>query len=160
LLASQRKPAYDPYVEWVFLVLALSAGLVELHTGTFYLAAIAAVSFITFVLGFFLPDETLFLLFVALCFASLVLVWRLRKRLARGKGLRDLDAGEEVMITAIAPGGNHVVVAYRGARWDAVMDDGSHPEIGGIARIVRKNGNVLHLASLTPVKREPAQEIS
>ncbi len=29
-------------MQWVFLVLALGAALVELHTGTFYLAAAAA----------------------------------------------------------------------------------------------------------------------
>ncbi len=140
---------YDIKVNWMFLVLALWVGLVELHTGTFYLAAVAAVALLTFVLGFFVPDEALLLIFLALCFASLVLVWVLRRRLFQKKGLSDLDAGREVTITAIAPGHNRVIVAYRGARWDAVIDDDSRPEIGGIAQIVRKNGNVLHLSSQT-----------
>jgi hypothetical protein len=64
---------YDIKVNWMFLVLALWVGLVELHTGTFYLAAVAAVALLTFVLGFFVPDEALLLIFLALCFASLVL---------------------------------------------------------------------------------------
>ena len=146
-------------MNWVFLVLGLWVGLVELHTGTFYLAAVAAVALLTFVLGFFVPEEASLLIFLALCVASLVTVWVLRRRLFRKKELSDLDAGREVTITAIAPGHNRVVVAYRGTRWDAVIDDDTRPEIGGIAQIVRKTGNVLHLASQTSRKHRSAQEV-
>ena len=143
-MAGGRGTAYAAPMQWVFLVLALWAALVELHTGTFYLAAIAAVALLTVVLGFWIHPELLLSVFVAGCVAALVLVWAYRRHLPRGRGLPDLDAGQEVTVTAIA--GERLVVTYRGARWDAVMDEGPPPPVGATARIARRTGNILHLA--------------
>ncbi len=148
-------------MQGAFLVLALGAALVELHTGTFYLAAIAAIALLVFVLGFFVPESTLLPLFVAGCFAGLALVWIWRRRLPHGRGLPDLDTGQDVTIAAIVPHENRLIVTYRGTRWDAVMEGGAPPAIGSVARIVRKSGSVLHLA-IAPDAAGPApqQEIS
>lgn len=160
-MAADSQPAYAPPMQWVFLVLALWAALVELHTGTFYLAAIAAVALITVVLGFWVHPELLLFVFVTGCVAALALVWIYRRQLPRGRGLPDLDAGQDVTVISIAPGGTRLVVTYRGTRWDAVMDDGPPPAVGEVARITRKTGNVLHLAAPSgPAQRHPAQETS
>jgi membrane protein implicated in regulation of membrane protease activity len=39
-------------MQWVFLILALSAALAELHTGTFYLTGVAVAALLTTLLGF------------------------------------------------------------------------------------------------------------
>ena len=134
-------------MQWAFLILALWAALVELHTGTFYLAAVATVALLTFVLGFWVRDDLLLMVFIAGCVGALGLIWVWRRNLPRGRGLPDLDAGQEVTVTAVTPGENRLVVTYRGTRWDAVMDAGPPPPIGAPARITRKTGSLLHLAA-------------
>ena len=161
-MAAGGQAAYAPlmqWVQWVFLVLALWAALVELHTGTFYLAAVAAVGLLTVVLGFWVHPELLLFVFVAGCVATLAFVWTYRRRLPRGRGLPDLDAGQEVIVASVAHGEKRLVVTYRGTRWDAVMEDGPPPAVGEVARITRKTGNTLHLAAPSgAVPRPSAQE--
>jgi membrane protein implicated in regulation of membrane protease activity len=134
-------------MQWVFLVLALGAALVELQTGTFYLAGVAAVALVTFALGFWVHEELLLFVFTIGCAGALTLVWINRRRLPRGLGLPDLDAGKEVQVAAIGPGEGRLVVTYRGTRWDAVLDEGSPPALGDILCISRKTGSVLHLVA-------------
>lgn len=137
-------------MQWVFLALALWAALVELHTGTFYLAALAAVAFVTFVLGFWVREELLLFLFVAGCILAPTMVWLWRRYRPRDQGLPDLDIGQEVTIAAVRPHDKRCVVTYRGTRWDAVMEDGSAPPAPGTdAYVVRKTGSLLHLAVRT-----------
>lgn len=135
-------------MQWAFLILALLAGLSELHTGTFYLAAIAAVAFVTFLLGFVLPDEALLMTFLGGLVVAVGLVWFIRRRFARRTGLRDLDLGQPVRVDAVEPATGRLVVHYRGTRWDAEMAAGAAPAPGGMARIVGHNGNRLRLAPL------------
>ncbi len=161
-MAAARAPAYAAlmqWVQWIFLVLALWAALVELHTGTIYLAAIAVVALATFVLGFWVHPDLLVFVFIAGCIAALVAVWAYRRRLPHGRGLADFDAGGQVIVVSVAPGERRLVVSYRGTRWDAVMDKGPLPAAGEVAVITRKTGNVLHLAPPpdAPAPR-PAQE--
>ncbi|MDE2580668.1 MAG: hypothetical protein KGL52_03465 [Rhodospirillales bacterium] len=147
-MAGERQMAYASpmqWVQWVFLVLALWAALVELHTGTFYLAAIAAVALLTVVLGFWVHPELLLSVFAAGCVGAMALVWIMRRRLPRGRGLADLDAGEEVTVVSVSAGGRRVVVSYRGTRWDAVIDKGPPLAVGDVAVIARKDGSLLHL---------------
>ena len=54
-------------MQWVFLVLALLAALAELHTGTFYLAGVAAAALLTALIGFWIPGDLLIVVFVVLC---------------------------------------------------------------------------------------------
>ena len=133
-------------MQWAFLILALLAGLSELHTGTFYLAAISAVAFLTFLLGFVLPEEALLLTFLGGLVVAVGLVWLIRRRSARRPGLRDLDLGQPVRVDTVEPATGRLVVQYRGTRWEAEMAAGAAPAPGAMARIVGRKGNHLRLA--------------
>ncbi|MDR3538754.1 MAG: NfeD family protein [Acetobacteraceae bacterium] len=145
-------------MQWVFLVLALSAALAELHTGTFYLAAVAAVSLATWVLGFWLPEEPLIFVFVGGCVVAVALVWFYHRHLPHGRVLADFDTGQEATVAAVLPGGR-LTVTYRGTRWDAVLDGGPPPPVGTVLRITRKTGSVLHVAARS-VPHRSVQETS
>jgi membrane protein implicated in regulation of membrane protease activity len=134
-------------MQWAFLVLAVVAALIELHTGTFYLAAVATAALLTTVIGFWIRDDLLILVFLVLCaiLIGAIVVWR-RAR-TQSNALADFDIGQSVTIRSVAQRGNHLVVTYRGANWDAVMDDGSARAPGDIAVIKRKTDKLLHLAS-------------
>lgn len=132
-------------MQWVFLVLALLAALAELHTGTFYLAGAAAAAFITALMGFWLRGDLLIFVFVVLCAILTGAVMLSRRHQAR-KGLADFDIGQTVTIGEVLSPGNRLTVSYRGANWQAIMDDGSVPVSGSTAIIKRKTDNLLHLA--------------
>ena len=154
-------------MQWVFLVLALVSALVELQTGTFYLAAVAAVALVTYLLGFRVDAEILIFVFIGGCLVAAALVWFWHRRtsgrhaasggsgLSDPNALGDFDAGQPVIVAAATPG-ERLVVTYRGTRWDAVLDDLQDPEpvpaIGGVLWIRRKQGSVLHLARHPPVQ--------
>ncbi len=153
-MAPGAASAYSAPMQWVFLILALWAALVELHSGTFYLAAVAAVAFVTFALGFVLPEEVLLLTFLGGLLAALVLVWATRRHAARRVSLPDLDLDQEVRIDAAIPGSPRLIVTYRGARWEAEMATGPAPPPGAFARIAGRHGNLLRLAPIPPVSPE------
>jgi membrane protein implicated in regulation of membrane protease activity len=133
-------------MQWVFLVLGLLAALVELHAGTFYLAAVAAAAFLTALTAFWIGDDLLILVFVALCAILVPAIMLYRRRRARGASLADFDIGQTVTIRGVSPQGNHLTISYRGTIWEAVMEDGSIPAPGATAVIVRKTDKLLHLA--------------
>ena len=84
--------------------------------------------------------------FVVLCTVltgAVMLSWRHQ---TRTKGLADLDIGQTVTIGEAPPPGNHLTVSYRGANWQAIMEDGSVPVPGSTAIIKRKTDKLLHLA--------------
>ena len=132
-------------MQWFFLVLALLAALVELHTGTFYLAGVAAAALLTTVIGFWLRDDLLIVVFLVLCAALMAAVMRSRRKWARSKTLADFDVGQIVSVQGVSPQGNHLLVHYRGTIWEAVMDDGSVLAPGDTAIIARKTDKLLHL---------------
>ena len=140
-------------MEWVFLVFALSAALAELHTGTFYLAAVAAVALATSVLGFWIGEEALIVAFAAGCFLACALVWFYRRNGAGKPAFPDFDTGQNATVEAVYPGEKRLTVSYRGTRWDAVLDQGPLPDVGDRVRITRKSGSILHVAH-----HRPAQE--
>lgn len=142
-------------MQWIFLVLALLAALAELHTGTFYLAAVAAVALATYLLGFRLNEEILIFVFASGCILAAVLVWAWHRHHGRERGLDDFDTGQEVTVAAILQRENRLTVSYRGTRWDAVLDDGPLPPVGSVLWIRRKQGSILHL-----VRQPPAREAS
>jgi membrane protein implicated in regulation of membrane protease activity len=133
-------------MQWVFLVLGLGAALVELHTGTFYLAAAAAAALLTALIGFWIRGDLLIFVFVLLCAILMAAVMMYRRHRARGKDLADFDIGQTVTIRSVSPQGNCLMVSYRGVNWDAVMEDGSVLAPGGTAIIMRKTDKLLHLA--------------
>jgi membrane protein implicated in regulation of membrane protease activity len=133
-------------MQWVFFVLALWAALAELHTGTFYLAGVAAAALLAALIGFWVRGELLIFAFVALCAILTSAVMLRRRRRARSQGLADFDIGQTVTIGDVRPHGNWLTVSYRGANWQAVMEDGSLPAPGSTAIIKRKTDKLLHLA--------------
>ena len=137
-------------MQWLFLVLALLAALAELHTGTFYLAGVAAASLLTALIGFAIPDDLLIVVFVVLCAVLTGAVMLCRRHQARTKDLADLDIGQTVTISDVPPPGKCLTVSYRGVNWQAVMEDGSVPAAGSTAIIKRKTDKLLHLALPSP----------
>jgi len=144
-------------MQWVFLVLALSAALAELHTGTFYLAGVAVAAMLTALLGFWLHDDLLIFAFVVLCAILTAAIRQWRRQQAQIAGLADFDIGQSVTIGDVPPPGHRLTVSYRGANWQAVMADGSAPVPGSTAIIVRKTDKLLHLAVRRPTRRDHKQ---
>lgn len=134
-------------MQWVFLIAGLLAALAEMHSGTFYLAGIAAAALATAGLGFWITGTPLVVAFVVLCAALTVLITITRKRRTLGHDLADFDLGQSVTIRTIGQPGNRLSVNYRGTQWDAVMDDGSTPAPGDNAVIKRKTDKLLHLVA-------------
>jgi len=132
-------------MQWAFLILALLAALVELHTGTFYLAAVAAAALLTTLIGIWIQDDWLIIVFLLLCAALMAVVMLFRRKLARTKTLADFDIGQTVSVHSVSPQGNRLSVSYRGTNWDAVMDDGAVLAPGDTAIIKRKTDKLLHL---------------
>lgn len=124
----------------------MSAALAELHTGTFYLAGVAAAAILTALLGFWVRGDLLIFAFVVLCAILMAAVMLLRRHRARTKDLADFDIGQTVTIREVLPQGNCLTVSYRGVNWQAVMEDGSVPVPGSTAIIKRKTDKCLHLA--------------
>ncbi len=133
-------------MQWAFLVLAVLAALAELHSGTFYLAGVAVAAVLTAVTGIWIRDELLILVFLLLCALLTVAVMLSRRTWMHSKILVDFDIGQRVSVRSISPHGHRLVVTYRGAEWEAVVDDGSVLAPGDIAVITRKTDKLLHLA--------------
>ncbi len=133
-------------MQWSFFVLAVLAALVELHTGTFYLAGVAAAALLTTLIGFWIRDDLLIFVFLLLCVVLTVAVTLSRRSRAHSKALADFDIGQSVSISGVSPLGHHLIARHRGANWEAVMEDGSVPAPGETAVIVRKTDKLLHLA--------------
>ncbi|MDE2517513.1 MAG: hypothetical protein KGL12_15910 [Rhodospirillales bacterium] len=131
----------------MFLVLALLAALVELHSGTFYLAALSLVSLATFALGFVLHEDFLILAFLAMSAAGLAAVWVARRRLRGRDRVGDFDLGQTVLVLGAAGPDGIIAVQYRGTQWMAEMEDGQAPLPGLPASIVGRRGNVLRLVA-------------
>jgi membrane protein implicated in regulation of membrane protease activity len=132
------------------------AALVELNTGTFYLAGVAAAAILTTLVGFWLRDDWLIFVFLLLCGLLTIAVMLFRRQLRPGKGLVDFDVGQVVSVNGVSLHGHRLTVSYRGATWEAVTDDGSVLVPGDTAIIVRKTDKLLHLA-FSPVPPAPAQ---
>jgi membrane protein implicated in regulation of membrane protease activity len=132
-------------MQWAFLVLAVWAALVELHTGTFHLAAVAAAALATAALGFWVRGDLLIVAFVVLCAVLLGAVHLWRRSWVHHKALADFDLGQSVSVRGVSQPGNRLMVTYRGADWQAVMDDGSTPAPGDTAVIAGKTDKLLHL---------------
>jgi membrane protein implicated in regulation of membrane protease activity len=133
-------------MQWAFLVLGLLAALVELHTGTFYLAGIATAAVLTTLIGFWIRDDLLIFVFVLLCAILMAAVMLYRRHRARGNELADFDIGQTVTISSVSQQGNSLMVSYRGVNWHAVMADGSVLAPGATAIILHKTDKLLHLA--------------
>lgn len=140
-------------MQWVFLVLGVAAALVALHTGTFYLAAVAAAALLTTLIGFWLHSDLLVLIFLLLCAILTGAVALLRGRSARHGALPDFDIGQRVSVQGVSQHGDRLLVSYRGTTWEAVMDDRTSLGPGDTAIIKRKTDKLLHLVTPPDVAR-------
>ncbi|MHB8251150.1 MULTISPECIES: NfeD family protein [Acidithiobacillus] len=133
----------------IYIVIAFGAGLAELFTGTFYLAAVALAALFTAITGLLLPGAVLHWIFLGFCLVLLPAgVW-LRHRLAGKSGdLGDFDLGQGVDVVSGPDSNQQYSVRYRGAEWLAVVDDGPTPHPGDRAIIIAKTDNLLHLGVL------------
>lgn len=139
----------------LYLIIAVVAGLAELFTGTFYLAAVALAALITLLAGFFLPHLTLHWVFLASGVLLILGSTWLRHRLARkASGVDDLDLGQAVEILRGPDAHGRYRVSYRGSEWPAVLEEGENACPGAAAVIVAHEGNLLHIALLPPSAKE------
>ncbi len=141
-------------MQWAFLVLGLLAAMAEMHTGTIYLAGVAAAALLTAGSGFWLPGNWLIFVFVVLCAAVTILVMLTRRRRMLGQKLVDFDIGQTVSVRDVSHPDNRLIVTYRGTIWEATMEDGAAVAPGDNAVIVRKTDKLLHLVR-PPIPGEP-----
>ncbi|MDD3759435.1 MAG: NfeD family protein [Acidithiobacillus sp.] len=139
----------------LYLIIAVVAGLAELFTGTFYLAAVAIAALIALLAGLFLPHITLHWVFLASSVLLIIASAWLRHRLARkASGVDDLDLGQAVEVLRGPDAQGRYRVRYRGSEWPAVLEEGNGACPGAAALIVAHEGNLLHIAVVPPSSRE------
>ncbi len=143
---------------FVYVIIAFVAGMAELFTGTFYLAAVALAALFTAITGLLLPGTVLHWVFLGFCLVLLPAGTGLRHYLAgKTKDLADFDLGQSVDVVRGPDQNEQYTVRYRGSEWIAVVDDGPAPCAGDRAVIVGKTDNLLHLGVLP---RQPADKES
>lgn len=88
---------------------------------------------------------------------SIVAIWRCHhsKTTQAVKHNNDLDMDQDVTILHMTSP-KHMRVAYRGAQWDAILQETetNEPSIGDIVRIIKRNGNVLIVSTHDKRKNE------
>lgn len=134
---------------FVYVIIAFVAGVAELFTGTFYLAAVALAALFTAITGLLLPGTILHWVFLGFCLVLLPAGMAFRHHLAsKAQGLQDFDLGQGVDVIGGPDQNDHYTVRYRGSEWMAVVDDGPAPCAGDRAVIIGKTDNLLHLGVL------------
>jgi membrane protein implicated in regulation of membrane protease activity len=128
----------------IWIVLALLAIVVELHSRTIYLLALAAALGVAAGLGFAQAALGSQLLALALvCLAGFPVATWVRRHQAHGVELASADIGQEVRVVAETSSGLRVF--YRGSVWDAIYT-GPAATVGDHLRIAALRGSVLELA--------------
>ncbi|MGC9238301.1 MAG: NfeD family protein [Acidithiobacillus sp.] len=139
----------------IYLLIAFVAGVAELFTGTFYLAAVALAALITLGASAIVPSALLHWVFLLACLFTIPATMVLRHRLARkATGIDDMDLGQTVAVLAGPDAQQRYRVQYRGSEWMAELESGSACP-GDRAVIVGKEGNILKLAVSDPPLQEP-----
>ena len=123
------------------------AALAEMHSGTFYLAGIAAVALLTALAGFWVSDAQSVYVFVVLCVLAIAVITLLRRRRPPAQSFPDLDIGQSVSVLTVSAPDNRLTVRYRGTVWQATMDDGAVPAPGDTAEVAAKTDKLLHLVT-------------
>ncbi|MCE5387672.1 MAG: NfeD family protein [Acidithiobacillus sp.] len=141
-------------MQLIYLLIAVIAGIAELFTGTFYLAAVALAALLALLAGFLLPELTLHWVFLGASLLFIVGASFLRHRLAnRAAGIDDLDLGQRALVLQGPDPQGQYRLQYRGSEWPAILA----PECqegpicpGSSVVIVGRDGNLLHVAPLPP----------
>lgn len=133
----------------MLLWLVVGTGLIvsELATGTFYLlvfgfAAWAGATAAWF--GFDVPVQIGVSGAAAIVGLAILIPYDMRRRAGAAKDAGDLDIGNDVHVEDVGAGGR-LRVNYRGAGWDAVVDQqtGLAPKVGDVYVITAVRGNTL-----------------
>lgn len=136
----------------VLLVIGAMAAVSEIHTLTIYLLAVALACFAAAGVAFAGAGLAWSLITLAvITLLGMPLANGLRKRLRNSSAeqVSHDDVGREVTVVESSTG--KIRVSYRGAAWDARLDDtqATPPETGAICRIVAREGNLLVIAPTT-----------
>jgi len=139
----------EPYLAWA--VLGLTLVIVELLSGTFYLLMLGIAAFgaaAAAYFGFAFPAQALVAAAVAV--AGCYGVYEYRARNA-SRQMAPVDAGQPANFENwIDQGARLARVRYRGASWDAQVEDDQAPEPGAIVYVVSTHGNTLKVTARHP----------
>lgn len=136
----------------IFLVVGCLLTVVEIHTLTFYLLAIAFAAFVAggvSVAGVALTP-TLFTFGIAAALALPVSHWlRLKMKNRKSDEVSNDDIGNSVVVTNVDSAQRLLRVEYRGTVWDARLAPGSVdvPTAGSSCTITERLGNLLVVSS-------------
>jgi membrane protein implicated in regulation of membrane protease activity len=139
----------DPAMAWAIAGLLLVIS--ELLTGTFYLLMLAVAAFGAAGAAYFgqtFPIQCVVACVVAAAGCYAVHVWRARNS---GPGMAPIDAGMPATFENwIDVGARLARVRYRGASWDARVEDSEALEPGAMLYVVATEGNTLKVAKRNP----------
>jgi membrane protein implicated in regulation of membrane protease activity len=136
----------EPALVWAIggLVLVIA----ELLTGTFYLLMLGVAAFGAASGAYLgLPFSAQVVVAAVVSAAGCYGVHRHRSK-AGGKSMPPIDAGMPATFEQwIDPANRLARVRYRGAAWEASVEDGAAPEPGGVVYVVNVDGNTLKVAA-------------
>ncbi|HJS39712.1 MAG TPA: NfeD family protein [Burkholderiales bacterium] len=139
----------DAYLLWLLAGLALV--IVELLTGTFYLLVLGAAAFAAGAaawLGGAFPAQAITAALIAFIGAYFVHAYRARN-LARQ--MPSIDGGQPASFEHwVDEGARLARVRYRGASWDARLEDAAAPQPGALLYVLATEGNRLRVSARPP----------
>ncbi len=136
----------------VLLVIGAIAAVSEIHTLTIYLLAVAVACFAAAATAFAGAGLAWSLtVLAAIVLLGMPLAHELRKRLRNTSSdqISNDDVGHDVTVLESPTG--KIRVSYRGAAWDARLQDqqAAPPKAGATCRIVAREGNLLVITPAT-----------
>jgi membrane protein implicated in regulation of membrane protease activity len=125
--------------------------IAELLTGTFYLLMLGVAAFGAALGAYFgLPFSAQVVVAAAVSVAGCYGVHLHRSR-AANNSMPSIDAGMPATFEQwIDPASRLARVRYRGASWEARIDEGTVPEPGSLVYVVNVDGNTLQVAAKRP----------
>lgn len=135
----------------IWAIGGLALVIAELLTGTFYLLMLGVAAFGAAAGAYFgLPFSAQVVVAAIVSAAGCYGVHLYRSR-ADNKSMPPIDAGMPATFEQwIDPAGRLARVRYRGASWEARVEEGAAPETGGLLYVVNVDGNTLKVAAKRP----------
>lgn len=139
----------EAYLIWLLAGLALV--IAELITGTFYLLVLGVAAFgagAAAWLGAGFPVQAITATVVAGVGAYFVHAYRERNA---AQQMRSIDAGQPASFENwVDQAAGLARVRYRGASWDARLEDGGAPQPGAVLYVLATEGNTLKVSAKRP----------
>ena len=135
----------------IWAIVGLVLVIAELLTGSFYLLMLGVAAFGAALGAYFgLPFPAQVVVAAGVSAAGCYGVHLHRSR-ADNKAMPSIDAGMPATFEQwIDPVGRLARVRYRGAPWEARVEEGAAPEPGGLVYVVNVDGNTLEVAAKRP----------